>query len=175
MLPDFRRDLRIRHLVHGLDTYDLSLESLAFKAFPELPLGFSRTEDLDGVGAADRIDDFIVIGVEMVLELAVPHILGRAGLRETAGISDVLLHPGNDPFRLLSCVSDNDNDGLPMVDPKPYFAFQRLQLDLLVIGDDHFQSAFLHRMSFMTVLAMSDTLDWQARHLKTTDVRLAKR
>src|SRR5450830_1883130 len=30
-------------------------------------------------------------------------------------------------------------------------------------------------LSFMTVFAMSDTLAWQTRHLKTTDVRLANR
>jgi hypothetical protein len=50
VLSDFRRNLMIRHLVHGLHPHDASTEVGSFEPIAQFALGLTRAEYQNGFG-----------------------------------------------------------------------------------------------------------------------------
>ena len=65
MLPDFRGDLFIRHLVRGLDFFDPCAELFFSQPLLQLVLRLSGAEYQDRLGVLDMGDYGIIIGIQM--------------------------------------------------------------------------------------------------------------
>jgi hypothetical protein len=122
-----RRDLAIRHLVDGFNSYNSPGEVLTLQTFGELTFGLTGTKDQNRVGPTNGRDYLIKVIVEMVRKASIPYVLVR-GLLGSARKSNMLLHTGFYSFRFFSFVCKNDNNGLSMVDPQTdYLCHQSLR------------------------------------------------
>ena len=65
VLSDFRRNLAIRHLVHGFNTHDASAQVVFFKTFFQLALCLTRTEYQNRLRVTNTRNDRIEVNVEM--------------------------------------------------------------------------------------------------------------
>ena len=69
MLPDFRLNLAICHLISGFNRNDTFAELLVIKASFQLELSISRTKYLDEFRIADAFHDVIIVTAEGIGKL----------------------------------------------------------------------------------------------------------
>ncbi len=75
MLPNFRCDLAIGHLVHGFNRKDMTLESFMLKTLFQLAFCLTRAKYLDGFCITNSRNDLVVVCVEYVPKFSVPLVL----------------------------------------------------------------------------------------------------
>src|SRR5512142_1522888 len=75
MLPNFRRDLAIGHLIHSLYGKDARFEPFMAYTFSQLAFCLARPENLDRIRVAQARNDLVVKGVQGISELPIPLVL----------------------------------------------------------------------------------------------------
>ena len=81
MLSNLRRDLTIRHLVNGLDTYDPPTEVAPLETFSQLILRLAGTEYQNGLCIANARNDCGIVDVEMSRESSLAAVIPGYPLR----------------------------------------------------------------------------------------------